>query len=538
MSSSFNVLTATADELQHMLSSSSGITSRHLVEIYLSQIRRHNDYLKAVVSTAPESLLLERAGMLDDERKRGEVRGPLHGIPILIKDNIATHPATGLDTTAGSLALVGSSPRINAVIVDRLLDAGLILLGKASLSVSSPSDTCQTREARAAKESSYSRNSRGGMSGQSQSPYVKGGLLSDDSYAGHSNPGGSSSGSAIAVAAGFAPVSIGTETFGSLMLPAGRAALYSIKPGRSHISLDGIVPISSFSDQPGPMTKTTKDLAALMDVITDPGNVPSGGYASRVTGSWEGLKIGTLDPEKWRYPPEARKVLDEGMEKQLVDQVRDAYEVIKQHAPIFKDNVPLNTGDALMLNGDDALLKVFERDFKEEFENYLKLLDTPQVRSLGELIAFNKQHADRELPPGYDNQDVLELCEKTNVTPEARAAYVSHLEKFGRDEGVDKMFQEYGINIIMGPLESPLYSFAAACGQTCPPSAIDHENIALTFFVWHLGYPVAAMPLGYLDYNGRPHGLCAVAREEGLLIQLQSAYEGAFPPRKPPTMSS
>lgn len=102
------------------------------------------------------------------------------------------------------------------------------------------------------------------------------------------------------------------------MLPAGRAALYSLKPGRSLISITGIVPISSFSDQPGPMTKTTKDLAMLMDIITDPDNVPLGGYASRATGSWDGLKIGTVDPELWRYPPHIRTILDEGMEQQLV----------------------------------------------------------------------------------------------------------------------------------------------------------------------------------------------------------------------------
>ncbi|UKZ57436.1 hypothetical protein TrVGV298_011293 [Trichoderma virens] len=443
--SHFNVLTATADDLQRELSAG-GINSKQLVKIYLSQIERHNDYLKAVISTAPESLLLERASMLDDERQRGKLRSPLHGTPILIKDNIATHPSTGLDTTAGSLALVNSKPRSNAPIVDR-------------------------------------------------------------------NPGGSSSGSAIAVAAGFAPLSIGTETFGSLMLPAGRAALYSIKPGRSLISTTGIIPISNFSDQPGPMTKSTKDLAMLMDIIADPDHLPSGGYASRATASWEGLQIGTLDPEKWKYSSEVRKILDEGMEKQLNDQVRDAYATIKQHVSIFKDNVPLSTADALTLNGEDVLLKIFEKDFKEQFENYLQLTETPQIKSLGELIAFNKKHADRELPPGYDNQDTLERCEKTNITFEDRANYVAHLEKFGRDEGIDKIFHEYDINIVIGPLESPLYYFAAACG-----------------------YPVAAMPVGYLEYNGRPHGIGAVAKEEGLLIQLQSAYESVFPPRKPPTI--
>lgn len=121
MSKDINVLTATAEELQQLLSSSTDITSKHLVEIYLSQIKRHNDHLKAVINTAPESLLLERAGMLDEERKNGKLRSPFHGIPILIKDNIATHyHSTGLDTTAGSLALVNSNPRINAPIVDRV----------------------------------------------------------------------------------------------------------------------------------------------------------------------------------------------------------------------------------------------------------------------------------------------------------------------------------------------------------------------------------------------------------------------------------
>ncbi|PTB50725.1 hypothetical protein M431DRAFT_511647 [Trichoderma harzianum CBS 226.95] len=496
----FNILTATADDLQRELSSG-GITSKQLVKIYLSQIERHNDYLKAVISIAPEALLLERATILDDERQRGKLRSPLHGIPILVKDNVATHPSTGLDTTAGSLALVDSKPRSNAPIIDRLLAAGLIIIGKASLS-----------------ELSWWKGTNllcgwNSISGQAQSPYVKGGLLIGDSFAGHSNPGGSSSGSAIAVAAGFAPISIGTETFGSLMLPAGRAALYSLKPGRALISTRGIVPISNFSDQPGPMTKTTKDLAVLMDIITDPENVPSGGYASRVTGSWEGLRIGTLDPEKWTYPPEIRKVLDEGMERQLNDEIRDAYATIKQHVSVFKDNVPLRTADTLTINGEDVLLKIFEKDFKEQFEDYLQLLETPQIKNLAELIAFNKKNADRELPPGYDNQEILERSENTDTTPEDRANYVAHLKKLGRDEGIDKIFNEYDINVVMGPLESPLYYFAAACG-----------------------YPVAAMPLGYLEYNGRPHGLGAVAKEEGLLIQLQSAYEGVFPPRKPPTL--
>ncbi|KAM5341687.1 hypothetical protein ACJ41O_014718 [Fusarium nematophilum] len=490
-----DVLTATAGELEHLLSSStSGIDSKYLVKTYLAQISRHDAHLKAVVGTAPESILFERADMLDDERKQGKIRSPLHGIPIINKDNIATNASTGLDTTAGSLALVNSRPRENAAIVDRLLDAGAILLAKASLGTGLISGWSA-------------------VSGQAQSPYVRGGVLDGNTFSGHSNPGGSSSGSTIAVAAGFSPISIGTETFGSLMLPAGRAALYSLKPGRGHISTAGIVPISSFSDQPGPMTKTTRDLAMLMDVMTDPDRIPPGGYISRVTGSWDGLKIGTLDPAKWKFSANTRKILDEQMEKQLDGQVREAYKVIEQHASSFHHNVPLSSKNVLTLNGEDVLAKIFEFDFRGEFENYLKLLDSPQIRSLGELIEFNEKHADKELPPGNGNQDVLERCYNTSITPEERSVYAAHADKYGRELGVDKILEEYNLNIIMGPLESPLASIAAACG-----------------------YPVAAMPLGYLDFNGQPHGLCAVARDEGLLIQLQSAFEATFPHRKSPPL--
>lgn len=122
----FNVLTATATELQDLLSSSGSLDSKKVVEKYLTQIQRHNAYLRAVVSTTPEALLMQRAEMLDAERKQGKIRSPLHGIPILLKDNIATCPSTGLDTTAGSLALVGSCPRNNATIVDRVRYADLL----------------------------------------------------------------------------------------------------------------------------------------------------------------------------------------------------------------------------------------------------------------------------------------------------------------------------------------------------------------------------------------------------------------------------
>ncbi|KAK4139419.1 amidase signature domain-containing protein [Dichotomopilus funicola] len=495
-------MTATIDDLQRLLSTDSGLTSKQLVSLYLARIYRHDDYLRAVISITPQNLLLQRAQQLDDERRGGLVRSPLHGIPVLLKDNIATKPGTGLDTTAGSFALVDSKPRENAVLVDKLLDAGAILLGKASLS-----------------ELSWWKGSRlicgwNAVYGQAQSPYVRGGLLADDTFAGHSNPGGSSSGSAIGVAAGYVPFSIGTETFGSLMLPAGRAALYSLKPSRGIVSTKGVVPISRFSDAPGPMTKTAKDLAFVMDVLVDKckTQVPKGGYISRVTGSWKGLRIGTLDPEVWNFGTQARKVLDPSMEQQLNDQVRHAYMEIERHADVFHNNIPMPLSSTLDLDGESCLMKIFEKDFQVEFEAYLRLCDTPKITTLGELIQFNRDHSDKELPPGNSNQEMLERCYNTNITEEQYLKYIAHVEKYGRELGLNAIMDKYNLNIIIGPLECDLGNFAASAG-----------------------YPIASMPLGYLDYNGRPHGLGAVARahEDGLLIQLQSAFEKTFPQRRP-----
>ncbi|KAH6627864.1 amidase signature domain-containing protein [Chaetomium tenue] len=499
-----DLLTATVDDIQRLLSTSSGLTSRQLVFLSLAQIQRHDEYLRAVISTSPENKLLHRAQLLDDERKAGVVRGPLHGIPVLLKDNIATKPATGLDTTAGSFALIDSKPRENAVLVDKLLDAGAILLGKASLS----------------------------------SPYVRGGILLDDTFAGHSNPGGSSSGPAIGVAAGYAPFSIGTETFGSLMLPAGRAALFSLKPSRGIVSTVGIVPISRFSDAPGPMTKTPKNLALVMDVLVDKSKtqVPEGGYISRVTGSWKGLRIGTLDPEVWNFGTHSRKILDPSMEQQLNDQVRAAYTEIEKHVDVFRNNIPMPLSSTLDLDGEPCLMQIFEKDFQGEFEAYLKLCDTPKVKTLGELIQFNRDHADKELPPGNSNQEVLETCYNTNITEQQYHRCIAHVEEYGRELGLDAIMEKYNLNIIIGPLECDLGNFAASAGTASPLAIREPWAPKKLTRGLRAGYPIASMPLGYLDYNGRPHGLGAVARahEDGLLIQLQSAFEKTFPRRRPP----
>jgi amidase len=312
--SQFDSLTATASDLQAQLTSGK-YTSVQLVELYLNQIAQDNGYLHAVIATAPKDDILRQAEKLDEERKSGKIRSSLHGIPILVKDNVATHPNLGMDTTAGSFALVGSKPKKHAPIVDRLLDAGLLIIGKANLS-----------------EMSYYKGDKilcgwSAVGGQCQPAYMTGGIQEDDSFAGHCNPGGSSAGSAVAVSAGLAPLSIGTETQGSLIMPGGRAALYTIKPTIGLVSAEGIVPVSALCDSAGPMTKSVLDEANLLDVIVDPSKtkVPKGGYASVMTDSWADIRVGVLDPTKWKFPDEAVKP-HEGATKQMVRLILDTFE--------------------------------------------------------------------------------------------------------------------------------------------------------------------------------------------------------------------
>ena len=515
-------LTATAADLQSQLSSGK-VNSVELVELYLSEIEKHNDYLKAVISTAPVKDVLAKARALDEERKSGHVRSPLHGIPILIKDNVATHPDLGMDTTAGSFALVGSRPKKSADVVERLLKAGAIVIGKANLS-----------------EMSYWKGDKllcgwSAVGGQGQSAYVRGGIDPEDSYGGHSNPGGSSAGSAIAVSAGFAPFSIGTETDGSLILPASRAALYTIKPTIGLVSQQGIVPVSAICDSAGPMTKSVIDLANMMDVIVDPATtkIPPGGYASVLTNSWADIRVGVLDIVEWQHPTDIIKPVPEASQ-QMNAAFQYAYAKIEKNAKAYARNVPLPTGKALELDGKGVLGTLWSRNFAKDFEGYTSGIENSKVYSLAELVQFNKDNAEVELPPEYPNQQRLEEALASETTTEELDAALKHARHVGRTIGVDKILKDHDIDVIIGPAESSMCDIAAASGSFTP----EHSQVLCTNYllIWNLGYPIAGLPLGYLDYNGRPFAMAAIAsaHQEALLIKVQSAWEATFPTRQPP----
>ncbi|OAG13532.1 amidase family protein [Alternaria alternata] len=496
---SIDPLTATASELQARLTAKA-VTSKDLVDLYLGQIARHNDYLKAIIATTPRDLLYQRAVDLDKERADGVFRGPLHGIPVLLKDNIASAPELGLPTTCGSLALVGSKPSKNAAVVSRLIAAGAIILGKANLSVG----TIELAD------SGWSA-----VGGQTQSPYVRGGFREDDSNGGHSNPGGSSSGSAVGVAAGFAPISIGTETMGSLMMPSDRAALYTIKPTLKIVPQDGMIPVTLEADSAGPMTKSVMDLADLLDVLVDASKttVPKGGYKSAVTGSWGDIKIGYVEPEKWLFPEFIVKYEKSATDQMLRDW-RSAFDRLRSVAKVVKP-VELVSIDEETEGGKRDIFNAFHWTFKGLLEDYLASIKGCKISTLEELIKFNEEHADQELPPSASNQAGLIRALNTNMTDDEYHNIIRYARTRCGKDGIDKVLEENDVDIIMGPGDGPMFTIAGTAG-----------------------YPSATLPLGYLDFNGRPFGLQIIAKahQEALLIQAQSAWESTFPSRQPPPL--
>ena len=280
----FNPIIGTISDIQSRFTQGT-LTSTSLVQACCKQIADRNDYLHAVICISPKAT--QYAEQLDEEREAGRSRGPLHGIPILLKDNIATEPSLGMDTTSGTFALAGSRPRANADLAERLIQAGAIILGKTNMTEWYRAQTVD-----------------GGWSavgGQTQSAVASQAFDPFDASTACANTSGSSSGSAVSVSAGFASAAIGTETVGSLIMPADRAGLYTIKPTIGIVSQKGIVPISKLCDSAGPMAKSASDVALLMEVLVDRERtqIPKGAYLSAADGEWGDVRIGIVDTKAW-----------------------------------------------------------------------------------------------------------------------------------------------------------------------------------------------------------------------------------------------
>ncbi|KAK3395178.1 amidase signature domain-containing protein [Podospora didyma] len=491
----FNPLLANAVDLQHLLDTNKA-TSVQIVEEYITQIDRHEKDLNAFISIATRDVLLRAAASLDAERQGGHIRGPLHGIPIVLKDCFITASSLGMDTTAGSHALVGARSSMNSAIVQKLLDAGLIILGKTNMSEFAGMKTMGMMPGWSA------------VGGQTLSPYV-GKIEENETLLGHSTPGGSSTGSAVAVAAGLSPLALGAETIGSIITPASRAALYALKPTVGVQDVRGLYTLTDFFDSPGPMAKYVADLVILTEVLL-------GRSLNRLPAdNWEGLSVAFLDPPVWKMDEVVCRQYEGTVEQMTADYKAVIAKIRKQGCAIHYP-VDLAQVSTLVVDGQPAIMPIAFWEFKNIcIPRFLATFNESPVRTLADIVQFNEQNKDICLPPPYTEQsDLIKALENNDTEAHINKLKVG-LRTLGK-EILDEVFDEKGITIIAAPADSPLCIHAAAAG-----------------------YPIATVPLGQLKYNGRPFGLCLVAKahQEETLLRFMAAYEGfVSDPRSVPNL--
>jgi amidase len=492
----FELEEATIADLQKRMASGSE-TSRSLTEKYLARIEaldRQGPTLRAVLETNPEALAVAQA--LDAERKAGKTRGPLHGIPILLKDNIST--SDRMTTTAGSLALEGSIPATDAFVARRLRQAGAVLLGKTNLS-----EWANFR-------STHSSSGWSGRGGQCRNPYAL-----------DRNPSGSSSGSGTATASNFAAASIGTETDGSIVSPSNNCGLVGVKPTLGLVSRSGIIPIAHSQDTAGPMCRSVADAAILLAAIAgaDPSDAVTRESASKGASDFsksldpkglEGARIGVPRKGLFGQSPEADRLIE------------TAIGDLKKLGAVIVD--PADIATARDLN--DSEFEVLLYEFKADLNAYLWALGT-RVRShtLKELIEFNEKNRDREMP--YFAQEIFEKAEAKG--PLTEKEYLDALAKdlnLSRKEGIDKTMDEHQLDALVAPTSGPASLIDLVNGDYGVGGSSTLPAVA--------GYPHITLPAG--SSWGLPVGISFFGRawSEPTLLRLAYAYEQATRHRRPP----
>lgn len=476
------------------------LTSRTLTAAYLSRIAavdRSGPTLNSVIETNPDALAI--AAERDAERRAGKVRGPLHGIPVLIKDNIDS--ADRMQTTAGSLALVGKPSPRDAFIVQRLREAGAVLLGKTNLS-----EWANFRSTR-------STSGWSGRGGQTRHPFVL-----------DRNPCGSSSGTGTAISANLAAVGIGTETDGSIICPSSICGLVGIKPTVGLWSRSGIIPISSSQDTAGPMARSVSDAAALLGALTgvdsrDGVTADSAGksvadYTTFLNAkSLQGARIGVARNMAGFHP-----MTDAAFER-AIESLRKAGAVIVDPA-----NVPT------VGKYDEAELDVMLYEFKAGVNAYLaERGSTVSVRTMDDVIAFNRANASAEMP--YFGQEQMERAQAMGSLDDAKYRdAVTTCRRLARDEGLDAIMAQHSLDAIVAPSNGPSWPTDLINGDRYSGGNSSVAAVA--------GYPSITVPMGFAD--ALPLGLSFIGRawSEGRLIGLAYAFEQATKARRAPRFLS
>jgi amidase len=473
-------------------------TSRGLVEHYLERLAavdRQGPCLRQVIETNPDAIAIAEA--LDAERKAKGPRGPLHGVPVLVKDNIDT--ADRMTTTAGSLALEGWIPPRDAPLVAGLRKAGAVVLGKSNLS-----EWANIR-------SNHSSSGWSGRGGQCRNPYAL-----------DRTPSGSSSGSAAAVASNCCAAAVGTETDGSILSPSSCCSIIGIKPTVGLIPRTGVIPIAHSQDTAGPMARCVADAAALLGAMAgvDPEDEATKAEDARREADYttflkkdglKGARIGVLRAAEAGLRPAVRPLIE------------TAIEAMKSQGAELIDPVEVATIGKF----GDAEGTVLRYELKADLNAYLaRLPERFPARTLAELIRFNEQHRDREMP--FFGQETFERAESLGgLDSPAYQAALAKCRELSRRQGIDATMDKHRLDAIVLVTQGP-------------PTLIDLVNGDYssgggnTSLAAMAGYPSLTVPAGYVF--GLPVGLSFIGRawSEGVLIRLAYAYEQTTNVRRPP----
>ncbi|EEB06917.1 amidase [Schizosaccharomyces japonicus yFS275] len=504
------------DELQHFLNTGA-ITTVQLTRKYLEKIEKLNSRVKAFAEVNPDAVKI--AKQLDEERANGHVRGPMHSIPVVVKDNMATADAN--TTMAGSLSLAGSVVPRDAHVVKLLRDAGAVILGHAAMSEWADMRSSRFMEGYSAR------------SGQTLNPYCKGGC-----------PGGSSSGSAAAVTCDMATIALGTETDGSIVTPAALNFIVGIKPTVGLTSRAGVVPESEHLDSVGTFGRTMKDAVYALDAIVgvdemDPYTLASIGktprkckYTSYLSGksALKGLRLGFLWDDMWLRLP------DEHLTNatKLIETLRQAGTTVYTdvHLKHAEDLPPSWNWDHQGVRGEPekSEFTVVKVDFYNNINKYLKELKCSKVRSLDDVILFNYEHNEEEggfpdsHPQFLSGQDgLIQAANAKGVKDDVYEKALKYIHWISREEGIDDALRHW---------DSDAGEYIMLDALVLPP----HHGPS-THILAMSGYPAVIVPFGISSTN-IPYGiaLSSGAWQEPHLIRIASAIEDLLQARKPPRL--
>ena len=476
--------------------SSGKYTAQSLTRKYLERtddIDKRGPAVNSVIELNPDAQAI--AAAMDRERKAGRVRGPLHGIPVLIKDNIDTRDR--MMTTAGSLALNGSVPLQDSTVAAKLREAGAVIIGKTNLS-----EWANFR-------SSHSSSGWSARGGQTKNPYVL-----------DRNPCGSSSGTGAAIAANLAAVGVGTETDGSVVCPSNACSLVGIKPTLGMVSRAGIIPIAHSQDTAGPMCRTVTDAAILLAAMAgidsrDPITKTSAGKGARDYSS-------VFDPNGLRGARIGVQRKSHGFNDAVDKLMHDSIDVLKRLGAIVIDPADIPTQGKF----DDSEFEVLLYEFKADLNKYLASLGPgAPVKSLKDVIDFNEKNRDRELR--YFGQDIMVKAQaKGPLTERKYRLALAKNHRLTRIEGIDAVMNKHRLDAIIAPTGGPPWPTDLVNG--------DHYTGGYSSASAVAGYPHITVPAGYVF--GLPVGISFFGRawSEPKLIKYAYAFEQATKARRVP----